>query len=224
MKAFLRLRPPCGTSIWCRAVATSFTCALIVGACGSEKDSSSSNPSASSSEAPLPTVGAPPTVSTTGAASDTGVPTLCEALEKDPALTSRLRWPALKSGDNSDRVLVLQYLLVDARLNVEPDGRFGPGTESVLKNFQETRNAPQTGETSAANWLALLSDCNVASSTSKVKAFQVALRIPGYQQKISGVLDASTKANLARSRADSGASATGDVGAGDWLTLVGVGD
>jgi hypothetical protein len=52
----------------------------------------------------------------------------------------------------------------------------------------------------------------------------VALKIPGYPQKISGVLDSSTEANLARSRADSGASATGDVGAGDWLTLVGVGD
>jgi hypothetical protein len=106
----------------------------------------------------------------------------------------------------------------------QPDGNFGPATQSALRTLQVRLNAPVTGKTSAVNWLALLSNCDVESSPNKVKAFQAALLIPGYPQTVSGVLDAVTVTNLTRSRVDSGSSATGVVSVADWLTLVGVGD
>lgn len=51
----------------------------------------------------------------------------------------------LKKGDTGSEVTVLQKMLFDLDFNITVDGVFGPGTEKVVKQFQEKRILPVTG-------------------------------------------------------------------------------
>jgi Putative peptidoglycan binding domain len=184
---------------------------------------SSSAPSAGSVESPgtadLGTVSALPSTTSANTVSPN-----CNTGAPDPAENSRLRWPTLKRRDSSQRVLVMQHLLVAAAVPVETDGKFGGDTENAVKNFQGKTALAQTGTVNSADWLALVNVCDFYSNAHAITALQVALSLPGYARLNSGEFDEQTKANWLKSRVDSGSAVTGDVMPGDWLTLVGVGD
>jgi peptidoglycan hydrolase-like protein with peptidoglycan-binding domain len=190
-------------------------CVLMFASCGSKDAGSATN------SAGTEAVG----VGTSSSVSTTSVSPKCEPNGVDPSEASRLRWPPLKQGDDSSRVLVFQFLLRANSFAVDADGKFGTATEAAMQKLAPTTQN-QTLETTVTPqmWLRLLSDCDVGSSPDRVKAFQSALQIPGYKQSVTGVLDDATQANLALSRIDSGSVATGVVNIADWLTLVGVGD
>lgn len=52
----------------------------------------------------------------------------------------------LKVGDSGEQVVLLQQFLKDAGYTHDnPDGKFGKGTESMVRRFQKTNNLPVTG-------------------------------------------------------------------------------
>jgi peptidoglycan hydrolase-like protein with peptidoglycan-binding domain len=194
-------------------------CSVVVGSCSSGKSSDTS---------PTDLQGGSTTsvVASSAAATESSLAaTPCRpGVSTDPAEASRLRWPTLKRGTTSDRVLVMQHLLAAAKVIVSVDGKFGPATMGAVKRFQLSTDSTQTGIVDASDWLHLVGLCLPENNAEYVEALQFALRIPGYKQPITGELDLTTVDNLARSRADSGAPAGGAATAADWLTLVGVGD
>ncbi len=140
------------------------------------------------------------------------------------AQPSRLSWPALAVGTKSDRVRVMQKLMIAAGVKVSSDGDFGPKTGVALKAFQREKQLPETDATNQATWLALVSEVTTSSPKETIEALQLALRINKYDVAVSGALDQPTIDALAKSRADSGSVAQGNASVDDWLTLIGTGD
>jgi peptidoglycan hydrolase-like protein with peptidoglycan-binding domain len=137
---------------------------------------------------------------------------------------SRLRWPPLKVGDTSDRVKVLQYLLSANQVAVSADGKFGPKTKVAMNAFQTRKTLVVSETMTDETWLALATTVTETSSPDQIRALQVALTIPGYPAKVTGVYDQTLTDLIATSRADSGSPSLGQPTVNDWLTLVGIGD
>ena len=51
----------------------------------------------------------------------------------------------LQNGDTGSNVTVLQKMLFDLNFNIKADGAFGPGTEEIVKQFQQKHALPVTG-------------------------------------------------------------------------------
>ena len=184
---------------WVAALTITIGCSLA--ACGSKDPT----PTAVSSIPPLDA-----TVSTTT--------TVVEVA------ASRLSWPPLKVGDRSDRVKVLQYLLSANNLTVTADGKFGPRTKVAMNTFQTQKSLTVSENMNDETWLALATTVTETSSPEQIKALQVALTIPGYPAKVTGVYDQTLTDFITKSRADSGSPSLGQPTVNDWLTLVGIGN
>lgn len=71
-------------------------------------------------------------------------------------------WPTLRAGSGGkvgskgDLVVWAQQYLLGAGYAVDVDGAFGPGTASVVRDFQAANNIPVTGEVDALTWPVLL--------------------------------------------------------------------
>jgi peptidoglycan hydrolase-like protein with peptidoglycan-binding domain len=119
-----------------------------------------------------------------------------EAGETADELTARV----LKLGDSGTDVVELQVALMKIGYELTADGKFGPGTEAVVANFQ-TRNAIQATKQVGATTMAAIR--KVAQSAATVAP----LRLPaGYYEVTAGTtrvvnncaLQAGTKALDAR--------------------------
>lgn len=68
-------------------------------------------------------------------------------------------WHVFSSGQNADGARWAQQLLAAFDPSIVIDGQFGPGTESVVRRFQEARGlTPTTGGTGPRTWEALLKE------------------------------------------------------------------
>jgi hypothetical protein len=63
--------------------------------------------------------------------------------------------PILKRGDIGPDVTEAQNFLNRNGAILDPDGKFGPGTETAIREFQATRSIPVTGIIDPATWTAL---------------------------------------------------------------------
>ncbi len=76
-------------------------------------------------------------------------------------------WPLLKAGagtkvgSRGDLVVWAQQYLVGAGALITPDGAFGPGTASAVRDFQFAHGLPQTGQLDAETWRLLLNETPV---------------------------------------------------------------
>ena len=138
-----------------------------------------------------------------------------------PAAAPGLGWPVLTVGANSQKVRVLQYLLLANKLTVSTDGKFGPKTGAALAEFAQQKGLPAGTSTTQQLWEALAQPVTTSSPGSAVRALQVALTNNGHKVAVSGVLNDETSAALAKVRADAGSAVTGDATAADWLSLLG---
>ena len=135
----------------------------------------------------------------------------------------RLSWPALKVGDRSDRVRVLQYLLSANSIKITPDGRFGTKTKAAMNEFQRRQKLAPSDVMNDETWLRLATTVTASSSPDQIKALQVALTIKNYPATTSGTFDQALTDLVSKSRTDSGSPTTGAPTVGDWLTLLGTG-
>ena len=137
--------------------------------------------------------------------------------------TPRLSWPALKVGDRSDHVRVLQYLLSANSIKITPDGRFGTKTKAAMNEFQRRQKLAPSDVMNDETWLRLATTVTASSSPDQIKALQVALTIKNYPATTSGTFDQALTDLVSKSRTDSGSPTTGAPTVGDWLTLLGTG-
>jgi peptidoglycan hydrolase-like protein with peptidoglycan-binding domain len=143
-----------------------------------------------------------------------------EPATQAPAATTP-SWPVLTVGASSQKVRVLQFLLLANKVTVTTDGKFGPKTGAALAEFAKQKGLPAGASTTQQLWEALAQPVTTSSPGSAVRALQVALTNNGQKVAISGVLNEETTAALAKVRADAGSGITGDATAADWLTLLG---
>ncbi|MCE3555192.1 N-acetylmuramoyl-L-alanine amidase [Pseudonocardia sp. RS11V-5] len=61
----------------------------------------------------------------------------------EEADTQKASWPLLRAGDTGDVVLAAQYLLRDAGLRTNVDGRYTPATTAAVTEFQQTTGAEE---------------------------------------------------------------------------------
>jgi peptidoglycan hydrolase-like protein with peptidoglycan-binding domain len=130
-------------------------------------------------------------------------------------------WPVLTVGASSQKVRVLQYLLLANKITVSTDGKFGPKTGAALAEFAKQKGLPADASTTQQVWEALAQPVTTSSPGSAVRALQVALTNNGQKVAVSGVLNEETSTALAKVRADAGSAVTGEATAADWLTLLG---
>jgi hypothetical protein len=90
--------------------------------------------------------------------------------------------------------------------------------------LQTQKSLPLSETMNDETWLALATTVTESSGPDQIKALQVALTIPGYPAKVTGVYDQTLTDLITKSRADSGSPSVGEPTVNDWLTLVGIGD
>ncbi|WP_345380498.1 N-acetylmuramoyl-L-alanine amidase [Pseudonocardia yuanmonensis] len=61
----------------------------------------------------------------------------------EEADTHKASWPLLRAGDTGDAVLAAQYLLRDAGVRTNADGRYSPATVAAVTEFQQATGAEE---------------------------------------------------------------------------------
>lgn len=87
-----------------------------------------------------------PSISTPAAASSSSAPTMLATHSSSPVAL-----PLLRRGAQGESVKVLQK-----RLNIEDDGRFGPGTEAAVRHYQAQHGLTVDGVVGNETWTSLL--------------------------------------------------------------------
>ncbi|QLQ16896.1 MAG: peptidoglycan-binding protein [Micropruina sp.] len=108
-------------------------------------------------------------------------------------------WSTVDSGEVSDRVRAIQYLLRARGHTVAADGHFGPATQAAVHAFQSARGLPSTGKVDPPTWIKLVVVTHVGATGDAVRAVQVlGLRtIPDEENlAVDGVFGAATKARV----------------------------
>lgn len=104
-----------------------------------------------------------------------------------------LYWPLFKRGKRSEKVRVLQSLLVARGSNVDVDGIFGTSTENSVRIFQKSQKIKVDGTVGAQTWESLVVPLRRGSRGAMVRTFQMLLNQNGYRVKQDGVFGAATE-------------------------------
>jgi hypothetical protein len=130
-------------------------------------------------------------------------------------------WPTLAVGEKSERVKVLQHLLVAQGIPMAVDGNFGSQTRAGLQSFQKKSQLPATDATNTQTWQLLAGDVTADSPIDTIKAMQIALNLKSASVPVSGLFDQPTTEALAKVRTAAAAPNTGPFTVFDWLLLLG---
>jgi N-acetyl-anhydromuramyl-L-alanine amidase AmpD len=135
------------------------------------------------------------------------------------ARTSRV-WAISRRGDNNERARTLQYLLRARGYGLTPDGAFGAGTETAVKNFQTTRGLTADGIVGRYTWEALLLNAQTGSSGDAVRAVQSQLSVRGYAVTVDGSFGTGTANAVKAFETTNGLLSDGVVDPDTWAKLV----
>jgi putative chitinase len=136
--------------------------------------------------------------------------------------------PILRQGDKSAGVTLLQTKLNAAGYQVTTDGSFGPGTATVVKQFQAAKNLAPDGVVGQATWAALADvapDKSAApilrqgDKSAGVTLLQTKLNAAGYKVTADGSFGPSTAAAVKRFQAAKNLTPDGVVGRATWAAL-----
>ena len=104
---------------------------------------------------------------TTGASGDTTVTTTVTTVPQSATTTTVARPTIAEGTPDTGQTTVLQSNLARLGYNVgTPDGVFGPGTTTAVKQFQTDNKLPATGVVDAATWNALLANPATTGTTT----------------------------------------------------------
>jgi hypothetical protein len=89
-------------------------------------------------------------------------------------------WPLLRQGDTGDTVLAAQYLLRDAGVRVNTDGRFTPATAAALVEFQQATGAEEpNGVLGGESWPVLARTVTRGEGSDAARAVDALAARPG---------------------------------------------
>jgi lysozyme family protein len=131
------------------------------------------------------------------------------------------QWPIVKSGDSSENVTTVQYLLNEAAQNVAVDGDFGPQTTAAVKAVQKAHGLIADGIVGNKTWPVLIVQVKSGSNGPAVSAVQsqIDARVPNLLD-VDGDFGPQTQAAVEGFQKPTGAAVDGIVGPQTWNLLV----
>jgi peptidoglycan hydrolase-like protein with peptidoglycan-binding domain len=132
-------------------------------------------------------------------------------------------WPVLRVGDSGANVTTMQYLLRHRGYTLTVDGAFGPGTDTVVKQFQAANALTADGIVGANTWSKLVVTVDVGANNDAVRGLQTQLNKYGYNLTVDGAFGPGTQnaVNDFKTKHYLGSGST--VGATTWQELTGSG-
>lgn len=128
-------------------------------------------------------------------------------------------FPVLKNGDQDvegNGVRRAQYLLREKGFDVQPDHVFGPATQGVVMEFQESADLLVDGIVGNQTWSALLVTVQKGSMGEAVKAVQ-----SQFPADDDGIFGQVTESEVKTFQTQSQLTADGVVGPLTWRALAG---
>lgn len=131
-------------------------------------------------------------------------------------------WPVLKVGQSGENVVSLQYMLRFKGVTVSVDGAFGPGTETAVKQFQQSRGLTADGIVGAATWEKLAHQVSLGANNVVVTAAQRQLKNKyGFSTLATdGAFGPATEAAVKKFQASKSIMQNGIVGLDTWAALL----
>lgn len=131
-------------------------------------------------------------------------------------------WATVSSGEASERVSVIQYLLRSRGHAVTVDGTFGPATKQAVKALQSAAGLVSDGVVGPKTWPSLISTVSAGSSGDAVRALQSGgLVTPPWDDAVAvdGVFGPATKERVEGFQYNWGLTRDGVVGPETWSFL-----
>ena len=130
-------------------------------------------------------------------------------------------WPTLQNGAKGENVVTFQFMLRARGYQLSVDGSFGPGTESLVKQFQSAKGLSADGVVGGQTWEAVIVAAKKGDSGPQVNALQRQLKAQGARLGETGSFDTATQDAVIAFQKKQGLSADGIVGFNTWAALVG---
>jgi N-acetyl-anhydromuramyl-L-alanine amidase AmpD len=131
-----------------------------------------------------------------------------------------LVWPIVQRGHTGERVKTIQYLLRMWGYTLTPDGVFGTGTETAVKEFQTVEALTVDGVVGAQTWERLIVTTRRGDTGEAVKAVQSQLVSKGYSVTVDGIFGAGTETAVKSFQTSRGLLSDGIVGPKTWNAFV----
>ncbi len=147
---------------------------------------------------------------------------LVSALMVQPA-AALANWPVLRVGDSGANVTTMQHLLRHRGYTLTVDGAFGPGTDTVVKQFQTANGLVADGIVGANTWTKLVVTLDVGANNNAVRGLQVQLNKYGYNLTVDGAFGTGTQNAVNDFKAKRFLGGGSTVGATTWQELTGGG-
>lgn len=130
-------------------------------------------------------------------------------------------WPTFKQGDSGAEVFAIQYLLKARNYVLNPDGAFGPITQSRVEDFQTDNNLSEDGIVGPVTWPALIIQVKSGKHGPAVSAVQKLLKDKfGYNIAADGDFGPATLNAVKDFQTQHGLSVDGIVGPETWKALI----
>lgn len=130
-------------------------------------------------------------------------------------------WPTVQSGAKGPDVYAAQHLVADHGFTTNPDGIFGPNTETAVKEFQESISVEATGIVDPATWPQLVVTVQDGDRGEAVNAAQHQFVKHGHQVTVDGAFGPLTLAAAKAFQKASDLPEDGVVDPQTWRALIG---
>lgn len=130
-------------------------------------------------------------------------------------------WPVVRVGQSGANVTTVQYLLRHRGYTLTVDGAFGPGTESVVKQFQAANGLTADGIVGSGTWSKLVVTLDKGANNNAVRALQTQLNKYGYNLTVDGAFGPGTESAVLDFKTDHYLGGGSTVGPTTWQELTG---
>ena len=132
-----------------------------------------------------------------------------------------INWPNVQNGDSGVEVYAIQSLLKARGFNLAIDGKFGPITESKVKELQDQKGLAKDGIVGPQTWQALIIQVAIGSNGPEVSAVQKLLKDKfGYNIAVDGAFGPATNGAVKDFQSNNGLTVDGIVGPNTWKQLI----
>lgn len=130
-------------------------------------------------------------------------------------------WPTYKIGDGGAEVYAIQLLLNARGANLNPDGVFGPLTQTAVEDFQTDNGLTEDAIVGPQTWQALIIQVQQGKTGPEVRAVQRLLKDKfGYNIAIDGIFGPDTRDAVKDFQTNNGLASDGIVGPKTWQKLI----